>query len=140
MYYTFFQKFEHAFWIHLFCLQTLAICNWKKASNTVIITYLRFFFSFYVNMPLKLTCLKFFCVWIVFYLLPLHLIELPWLLCVTDWKYSTGFVNADMIKNHLFPPSADTLVLMCGPPPMVNFACIPNLDKLGYDPNLRFAY
>uniref|UniRef100_A0A1B6GUP1 NADH-cytochrome b5 reductase n=4 Tax=Proconiini TaxID=565685 RepID=A0A1B6GUP1_9HEMI len=56
------------------------------------------------------------------------------------WKYSTGFINADMIQNHLFPPSSDTLVLMCGPPPMVNFACIPNLDKLGYDANLRFAY
>jgi len=56
------------------------------------------------------------------------------------WKYSTGFVNADMISSHLFPPAPDTLVLMCGPPPMVNFACIPNLDKLGYDPNLRFAY
>uniref|UniRef100_A0A1B6E148 NADH-cytochrome b5 reductase n=2 Tax=Clastoptera arizonana TaxID=38151 RepID=A0A1B6E148_9HEMI len=57
-----------------------------------------------------------------------------------DWKYSSGFISADMIQNHLFPPSPDTLILMCGPPPMVNFACIPNLDKLGYDQNLRFAY
>ncbi len=22
---------------------------------------------------------------------------------------------------------------MCGPPPMINFACIPNLKKIGYD-------
>ncbi|XP_075235126.1 NADH-cytochrome b5 reductase 3-like isoform X2 [Lycorma delicatula] len=56
------------------------------------------------------------------------------------WKYSTGFISAEMIQNHLFPPSQETLVLMCGPPPMVNFACIPNLDKLGYDSKLRFAY
>ncbi|XP_048511835.1 NADH-cytochrome b5 reductase 3 isoform X2 [Athalia rosae] len=56
------------------------------------------------------------------------------------WPYSTGHVNADMISSHLFPPSDDTLVLMCGPPPMINFACNPNLDKLGYNPKLRFAY
>ncbi|KAL1110476.1 hypothetical protein AAG570_008004 [Ranatra chinensis] len=57
-----------------------------------------------------------------------------------DWKYSVGFVCEEMIKDHLFPPAQDTLVLMCGPPPMVNMACIPNLDKLGYDSKLRFAY
>lgn len=57
-----------------------------------------------------------------------------------NWPYSTGHINADMIKDHMFPPSSDTLVLMCGPPPMINFACNPNLDKLGYDPKLRFAY
>ncbi|XP_017883286.1 NADH-cytochrome b5 reductase 3 [Ceratina calcarata] len=57
-----------------------------------------------------------------------------------NWPYSTGHINADMIKDHMFPPSPDTLVLMCGPPPMINFACNPNLDKLGYDSKLRFAY
>lgn len=57
-----------------------------------------------------------------------------------NWKYSSGFISADMIQQHLFPPGPDTLILMCGPPPMVNFACIPNLDKLGYNPDLRFAY
>lgn len=56
------------------------------------------------------------------------------------WKFSTGHINAEMIKDHLFPPSPDTIVLMCGPPPMINFACTPNLDKLGYDTKLRFAY
>lgn len=57
-----------------------------------------------------------------------------------NWKYSTGFINADMISQHMYPPSNDTLVLMCGPPPMINHACTPNLDKLGYDVKLRFAY
>lgn len=56
------------------------------------------------------------------------------------WKYSVGFISAEMIQTHLFPPGPDTLVLMCGPPPMINYACTPNLDKLGYDPKLRFAY
>ncbi|CAH2237210.1 NADH-cytochrome b5 reductase 3 isoform X2 [Pararge aegeria] len=56
------------------------------------------------------------------------------------WPYSTGFINDEMIKNHLFPPGDDVIVLMCGPPPMINFACNPALDKLGYAENLRFAY
>ncbi|XP_018009091.1 NADH-cytochrome b5 reductase 3 isoform X2 [Hyalella azteca] len=56
------------------------------------------------------------------------------------WKYSSGFVNSDMISGHLFPASDDPLTLICGPPPMVNFACIPNLEKLGHKPSLRFAY
>jgi len=56
------------------------------------------------------------------------------------WQYSSGFVDADMIKDHLFEPSDDNLVLMCGPPPMINFACIPNLDKIGYGTEMRFAY
>lgn len=56
------------------------------------------------------------------------------------WKYSSGFVSAEMMAEHLYPPADDTFVIMCGPPPMVNFACIPNLDKLSYSPKLRFAY
>lgn len=35
------------------------------------------------------------------------------------WKYSTGFVSDEMIKDNLFPPSVDTITVMCGPPPMV---------------------
>ncbi|CAH2092156.1 unnamed protein product [Euphydryas editha] len=56
------------------------------------------------------------------------------------WKYSVGFINDEMIKEHLFPPADDVIVLMCGPPPMINFACNPALEKLGYAENLRFAY
>lgn len=56
------------------------------------------------------------------------------------WTYSQGFVGAEMIKDHLEPPSKDTIVLMCGPPPMINYACIPNLEALGYDADMRFAY
>ncbi|XP_015607691.1 NADH-cytochrome b5 reductase 3 isoform X2 [Cephus cinctus] len=57
-----------------------------------------------------------------------------------DWPYSTGYINAEMISEHMYPPSPDTIVLMCGPPPMINYACNPSLDKAGYDQKLRFAY
>jgi cytochrome-b5 reductase len=51
----------------------------------------------------------------------------------SGWKYSTGFINQDMIKSNLPPPGAGTFIFMCGPPPMVKFACKENLVKLGYD-------
>jgi len=38
------------------------------------------------------------------------------------WKYSSGFITSDTIETALFPPASDNLVLMCGPPPMINFA------------------
>ncbi|NXO69936.1 NB5R2 reductase, partial [Phainopepla nitens] len=57
-----------------------------------------------------------------------------------DWKYSSGFVTADMLRDHLPPPGSETLILMCGPPPMIKFACQPNLDKLGYPKSSTFAY
>ncbi|XP_063530328.1 NADH-cytochrome b5 reductase 2 isoform X3 [Cydia strobilella] len=56
------------------------------------------------------------------------------------WKYSTGFIEEGMVGAHMFPAAADTLVLMCGPPPMINFACTPALEKLGFQEHLRFAY
>ncbi|KAM4676302.1 NADH-cytochrome b5 reductase 3 [Discoglossus pictus] len=56
------------------------------------------------------------------------------------WDYSQGFVNEDMIKDFMPPPSDDVLVLMCGPPPMVQYAINPSLDKLGYSQDRRFAY
>jgi len=48
------------------------------------------------------------------------------------WAYSQGFINKDMIAAHLPPPGDDTVILMCGPPPMIKFACVPNLTELGY--------
>jgi len=56
------------------------------------------------------------------------------------WKYSVGFINDQMIQDNLFPPSPDTLTVLCGPPPMINFACLPALEKLNYDKELTFAY
>lgn len=60
--------------------------------------------------------------------------------CSSGWAYSKGFVTADMIREHLPTPAEDVLLLLCGPPPMVQLACHPNLDKLGYSQKMRFTY
>ncbi|XP_055622341.1 NADH-cytochrome b5 reductase 3 isoform X2 [Toxorhynchites rutilus septentrionalis] len=57
-----------------------------------------------------------------------------------EWTQGKGFITDEMIKAHLFEPSSSTLVLMCGPPPMVNYACIPALEQLGYQMDRTFAY
>lgn len=48
------------------------------------------------------------------------------------WKGKKGFVTAAMIRECLPAPDINTLVLICGPPPFVDFACKPNLEALGY--------
>jgi len=48
------------------------------------------------------------------------------------WKYSVGRVNVHMFKEHLFPPSYDSVVFLCGPPAMVEHGCVENLERLGY--------
>lgn len=57
-----------------------------------------------------------------------------------DWKYSKGFINDTMISEHLPPPGDDVLICLCGPPPMIKFACLPNLEKLGYTDSMRYAF
>uniref|UniRef100_A0A4W5JYP3 cytochrome-b5 reductase n=1 Tax=Hucho hucho TaxID=62062 RepID=A0A4W5JYP3_9TELE len=57
-----------------------------------------------------------------------------------DWKYSSGFVNADMMKEHLPLASNDVLIVMCGPPPMTQHPCHPNLFTLGYKTENTFTY
>ncbi|XP_062317786.1 NADH-cytochrome b5 reductase 2 [Osmerus eperlanus] len=56
------------------------------------------------------------------------------------WNYSSGFVNCDMIREHLPPAADDVLIVMCGPPPMIQYACLPNLATLGYKTENIFAY
>lgn len=48
------------------------------------------------------------------------------------WKYSQGFINEEMLREHIPAADEESFVGMCGPPPMIKFACIPNLNKLGY--------
>jgi cytochrome-b5 reductase len=55
------------------------------------------------------------------------------------WKHKQGFITQDMIKEVFAKPSAD-LVLMCGPPPMVEFACKKNLEALGYPKTAMVAF
>ncbi|KAK9727357.1 Nitrate reductase [NADH] 1 [Basidiobolus ranarum] len=59
---------------------------------------------------------------------------------LSEWPYSTGFITYEMIRNHLPKPVEDTVVLMSGPPPMLKFTCIPNLEKLGYDLQKCFTF
>lgn len=56
------------------------------------------------------------------------------------WKYSSGFVNADMIKDHLPAAGDQTQIFMCGPPPMIKFACLPNLEELGFTSDMYFDF
>ena len=49
------------------------------------------------------------------------------------WKYSEGFVSQAMLAEHMPPKSPDTIILACGPPPMVEHAVKANLLKLGYE-------
>ncbi|KAK1555451.1 hypothetical protein Q3G72_026707 [Acer saccharum] len=49
------------------------------------------------------------------------------------WQYSTGFITEDIMRAHIPEGSDDTLALACGPPPMIQFAVQPNLEKMNYD-------
>jgi len=57
-----------------------------------------------------------------------------------DWAYSQGFVTQAMIEEHLPAASDDTVVLMCGPPPMIKFACLPNLEEVGHQKDKLIAF
>lgn len=51
------------------------------------------------------------------------------------WTQGSGFITKDMIAQHLYPKpmlGAQVQIFMCGPPPMVKFACKPNLEELGF--------
>lgn len=41
-----------------------------------------------------------------------------------------------MIRGNLFGNDPGTITLLCGPPPMLKFACYPNLEKLGFEKDL----
>mmetsp|Transcript_35455 Transcript_35455/g.65624 ORF Transcript_35455/g.65624 Transcript_35455/m.65624 type:complete len:321 (-) Transcript_35455:109-1071(-) len=56
------------------------------------------------------------------------------------WKHRVGFISPEMIRNFLPAPSRKPLVLMCGPPAMVEFACKKNLQVLGYPRNCMVAF
>mmetsp|Transcript_66253 Transcript_66253/g.158483 ORF Transcript_66253/g.158483 Transcript_66253/m.158483 type:complete len:318 (+) Transcript_66253:91-1044(+) len=50
----------------------------------------------------------------------------------SGWSGKTGFITQEMIKECLPACTEDVLVLMCGPPAMVEHACKKNLDALGF--------
>lgn len=48
------------------------------------------------------------------------------------WDGYVGFVNEQMVRESLPPPSDDTIVFVCGPPIMVSKCLEPICKKLGY--------
>jgi len=44
-----------------------------------------------------------------------------------SWKGLKGHVNAEIIKNNLFPPGGGTACFLCGPPAMIQKAALPAL-------------
>lgn len=58
----------------------------------------------------------------------------------TNWKYSSGFINTEMCRAHLPAPSSDSMLFVCGPPPMIKFACEPAFKELGFTADDWFAF
>ncbi|KAJ3677050.1 hypothetical protein LUZ60_002774 [Juncus effusus] len=55
------------------------------------------------------------------------------------WKYSVGFITESVLKEHLpFGGDEGTLAFACGPPPMIQYAVQPNLEKMKYDLSKSF--
>uniref|UniRef100_A0A7S1BKY8 NADH-cytochrome b5 reductase n=2 Tax=Corethron hystrix TaxID=216773 RepID=A0A7S1BKY8_9STRA len=53
----------------------------------------------------------------------------------SGWKYSTGYVNKEMIESHLLKKNTNKESIQfffCGPPPMIKFCCLPTVKELGY--------
>lgn len=57
-----------------------------------------------------------------------------------NWNYSQGFVTKEMIQKYLPGPDDSTQIFMCGPPPMIKFACLPSLQELGFTENQWAIY
>jgi len=57
-----------------------------------------------------------------------------------DRTYGTGYVDEAILREHCFPPAADTACFLCGPPAMVSHAVMPALDALGFDDDHVFEF
>jgi len=55
------------------------------------------------------------------------------------WTGGSGFITAEMIQKHLPPSAPDTLIVMCGPPPMMNFM-VKHMQTLDYPEDQFFQY
>lgn len=51
----------------------------------------------------------------------------------SQWPHSTGFVDLEMCRKHLYAEEPGTLALACGPPPMLKSACEPILAQMGFE-------
>eukprot|EP00210_Caulerpa_lentillifera_P006855 g6552.t1 len=55
------------------------------------------------------------------------------------WKYGIGYISKDMIEKHCPAPSEDSMLLWCGPPPMVD-AMKRLADEIGYPEQSTFKF
>ena len=57
-----------------------------------------------------------------------------------SWTGHTGYVNTELVQSTFPSPSNENIVLLCGPPKMVNEACKPSLEEAGFDMNRILTY
>ncbi|CAM9210211.1 unnamed protein product [Discosporangium mesarthrocarpum] len=56
------------------------------------------------------------------------------------WQFDTGYITEKMCVEHLPEASDETIAFMCGPPGMIQKACIPNLKNMGYSDQHMFSF
>lgn len=49
------------------------------------------------------------------------------------WKFAVGRIDEALLRQHLYPSTPDCVCFVCGPPPMVELAVYPALEKCGFD-------
>lgn len=55
------------------------------------------------------------------------------------WKYTKGYLTAEVFKEQLPPPGPNTLILLCGPPGLIK-ASTANLTSIGYTEDMLFSF
>jgi NAD(P)H-flavin reductase/cytochrome b involved in lipid metabolism len=56
------------------------------------------------------------------------------------WDGEAGFVSEEMLRKYMPPPSKDSMIFLCGPPPMIKKALNPALKMLGYENEWVFRF
>jgi len=56
------------------------------------------------------------------------------------WSYLSGHIDEAMLASHMPRADSGSIVLMCGPPPMLEYACHPNLERLGFQKDQLYSF
>lgn len=57
-----------------------------------------------------------------------------------SWTGHTGYITTELVKSIFPSPSSESVVLLCGPPKMVNEACKPSLKEAGFEMERVLTY
>jgi nitrate reductase (NAD(P)H) len=57
-----------------------------------------------------------------------------------DWSYSTGYMSKELFQAHLYHADDQVHNLLCGPPLMIEKACLPYLSELGHKESRTFTF